>query len=105
MQITEAFSIVMQLAEKLGVRKINEIEGCWEVDVNESWSLSLNGHKESTKDSSGCEVPPFEMSITYNGLPAGIIGPTGGIIFSGGEDDFINAVKERINTHQQEGDL
>lgn len=96
MQITEAFSVVVQLADKLGVKKINEIEGCWEVDINEKWSLALNGHREPTKDSHGCEVPPFQMAVTYNGCPAGIIGPHGGFIFSGGEDEFIAAVKERL---------
>lgn len=96
LQINEAFSKIAALADALGVRAIDTLHGCWEFQVDEQWWISLNGHKEKTKDSHGAEVPPYHAVVEYNGWPAGIIGPANGIIAAGScanENSFIAALE------------
>ena len=95
-QIAEAFARIAALGGALGVRNVNKLPGCWEHQVDERWWISLNGHKETIKDSHGAEVPGFHAAIEYNGWPAGIISPIGGIIAAGegaNEHNFIEALK------------
>lgn len=96
MPLVEAFARIAELGGALGVRNVNELPGCWEHQIDEHWHLSLNGHKEAITDSKGREVPPFHASIDWNGWPAGLISPGGGIIAAGAcanEDTFIEALK------------
>jgi hypothetical protein len=99
MQIAEAYYTVVELAAALGVKKINELEGCWERAVDEQWFVAFNGHKEPMKVSRGATLPPYEIYIEFNGWPAGVIGPDGGIIAAGdaaNEKTFIAALKAAI---------
>lgn len=93
--IKEAFSAIAQLAGRLGIEKINEMEGCWEHQVDGLWWIAVNGHTKPLKCSHGAEVPPINCYIEFNGWPAGIIDPFGGIIAAGAaanEDTFIDAL-------------
>lgn len=96
MPITEAFAEIVKLAERRGVARINDLPGCWEPEIGGEWKIALNGHREPAKSSSGAEVPPFSAYIEYNGWPAGVIDPSGGIIAAGecaNEDAFIAALR------------
>lgn len=96
MPLIEAFARIAELGGALGVRDVNKLPGCWEHQVDELWHISLNGHRKTIKDSKGFEVPSFHAAIEYNGWPAGLIGPGGGIIAAGecaNEDTFIEALK------------
>ncbi|MCK5444985.1 MAG: hypothetical protein KAI73_05130 [Rhodospirillaceae bacterium] len=100
MQIAVAFSEIAELAGSLGITDISKLDGCWEHQVDENWWFSLNAHKEPTNNSKGAEVPPYNAAIEYNGLPIGIIGPTGGAVIGGWndrpgetEDAFIKALQ------------
>jgi hypothetical protein len=95
-QISEAMAAVMELAHRRGVTKINELPGCWEIQVDSAWWLAVNGHRETTKCSKGTEVLPFHAYVEFNGWPAGIFNPYGGTMAAGtvaNEDAFIAAVK------------
>jgi hypothetical protein len=94
--IKEAFYEIVMLAERMGVEDINELPGCWECQIDERWWIAVNGHREPAKCSAGPEVPPFTAYVQFNGWPAGIIDPYGGIIAAGdaaNEDAFITALK------------
>jgi len=91
-----AYLEIMELAERLGVKDIFKLPGCWEYQAGDWW-IALNGHRVPTKCSVGIEVPPFDAYIEYNGLPAGIIGLWDGVIAADSavnEDSFIEAVKK-----------
>jgi hypothetical protein len=94
-QLMEAFARIADLGCALGVRDINKLPGCWEHQIDKQWWIALNGHREPMKDSHGFEVPPFSAAVEYNGWPAGIIDPSGGIIAAGScanENTFIDAL-------------
>lgn len=94
--ISRAMAEIGLLAEALGVERINEMDGCWEYQVDSHWSISVNGHPEPTKNSRNADVPPFSVYIEFNGWPAGIIDPFGGVIAAGAvanEAAFIDALR------------
>jgi hypothetical protein len=94
MQISEAFDVVAELALALGVRNIGSLPGLWTCDIDEHWRVSLNGHKEEID-----KVPPYHCAVEWNGFPAGLFSPAGGIIAAGAvanEQAFIEACKARL---------
>lgn len=67
----------------IGLKEANHIElrtlpGCWVYTVDENWKIKVNGHKEEIDG-----VPPFSVWLEWNGWPAGIINPTGGLVAAG----------------------
>ena len=94
--IALAFARVVDLAQALGVRAINTLDGCWEHQVDEKWWVAVNGHREPVKCSTGAEVPPFHCYIESNGLPAGLLTPRGGQFMGNCEDGFIAAVSRAV---------
>lgn len=94
--MTEIFCAIVEHAAALGVRNIGEIAGCWEVELDDAWWFALNGHGEPTKCSKGTEVPPFTVYVEFNGWPAGLVDPHGGVLAAGdaaNEDTFIAAIR------------
>ena len=96
--ISKAFALIMRLAEKDKVKAINKLDGCWERRIDDNWQISLNGHPHTVLNSRDMEVLGFSCLIEFNGFPAGMLDPAGGIIAAGqaaNEDTFIEAI-ERI---------
>lgn len=94
--IAEAFVRIVELAEALGVQRINELPACWEHQVDEQWRIHINAHRHQVKAESGAEVPPRSCYIEFNGWPAGVITPVNGWIAAGeaaNERTFIEALK------------
>lgn len=101
-QISEAFARVCELGSALGLEKLNDIDGCWEHDIDDTWSIALNPHGEPTASSTGLMINPFHCMININdGMPAGVVTPYAGMIMHGSEDDFISAVNEAIRGIKQ----
>ena len=97
--ICAAYAKVGELAQALGVRNINELEGCWEHQINDQWWIAVNGHKAEVRCSKGGRVPSFECYVEFNGWPAGVIGLDGGLIAAGdeaNEDALIAALQIAI---------
>lgn len=70
------------------------MDGLWEYQVDDNWAFKVNGHEEEVEG-----VPPFHALILYEGLPAGLVSPVGGIIASGAavnEKNLIKAMKKRL---------
>lgn len=94
MHLSEAFVIVVRLAELLGVSHINKLPGLWRCQIDDHWSIAINA-KEAAIES----IPTHHMSVEYNGWPAALLNPfQGAFVISEhvNEDTFIAAVKARI---------
>lgn len=95
-QITRVFGEIINLCAALGAENINELQGCWEYQVDDQWFIALNGHSKPAKCSRGGEVEPFGCYVEWNGWPAGTMNPFGGILAAGeaaNEASFIAALK------------
>lgn len=93
-------SLVFMLLADLGIKgdasPLHKFEHCWEKQIDERWWIAMNGHREPRKCSKGTEVQPFNCYVEYNGWPAGILDPFGGILAAGecaNEDTFIKALR------------
>ncbi len=81
-EISVIFAKIVELAEARKVRSIKDLPGCWEVSLPGGWRFAVNGHREPV-ECGAFEVPPFEAAFWYNGWPAGIVGPAGGVLSAG----------------------
>jgi hypothetical protein len=82
-RVSEAFAAILALANAMGARNINALPACWEVQLDDEWHIAVNGHDAPMRDSTGFDVPPYHVSVHYNGFPAGVFGVAGGIIAAG----------------------
>ena len=88
--ISTAFTAVVELAIALGVHRADQLPGLWEYTVDEQWRVRLNPHDDERE-----RIPPFHVAIEFNGWPAGLVSPGGGVIAAGeaaNEEAFIVAV-------------
>ena len=98
MDVSELMMEVVALAERLGVKRINELPGCWELQVDDDWWIACNGHREPMECSRGMKVQPFEVGVYWGDWPAGQFGAGGGVIASGAaanEETLLAALKAR----------
>jgi hypothetical protein len=97
--VTEAYLLIAELCIALDAAPLSKHAGCWEERIDAHWDIAMNGHKKPMQSSYGAEVAPFCAYLRYNGFPAGIASPNGGIIANGSmanEDSFIAAVKTKL---------
>ena len=80
---SEAFDLIAQLGIALGAAPLSKHTGCWEHAVDERWRVAVNGHREGKATSTGEVVKPFTAIVWFNGWPAGLISPRGGVIAAG----------------------
>jgi len=96
------FVLLMYIAEADGVIPLSEhYEGCWERQLGEWW-FAVNGHDGPRKCSHGVEVQPYHCYVEYNGFPAGLMTPFGGVIAAGriaNEDAFAEALHAELRKH------
>ena len=106
-KISEAFLKLAKLAAHDGIALLNTLDGCWTRQIGEQWWIAINGHNEAHPASSPdgaskntpFEVKPFHCYVEFNGWPAGVFTPCGGVIASGetgNEDAFIAAIDAAI---------
>lgn len=87
--ISEAFLLLVDLAIKRGNSSIKGTVVTFEIDS--TWAATFNGCADERDN-----VPPYHCSVSYNGWPAGILGPSSGCIAAGegaNEDTLIAALK------------
>ncbi len=77
------FVDIAEYSRAVGVKSISQLEGCWEHEVDGRWKLYVNGHRDPIPCSTGTVVPAFSAYVTFNGWPAGILDPWGGVIAAG----------------------
>jgi len=91
--------LIADLGAALGVSRINELPGVWTHEVDDHWTIALNGHKEP-KEHESLSIPPFHCTVWYNGWLAGLFNAFGGTIAAGSvanEDTFCEALRRAIN--------
>jgi len=94
--ICEAFDALADLCVALGEAPLTKHAGLWERQVDERWHIAVNGHTEEHPTAEGFPVPPFCCAVKFNGWPAGLFDPTGGVIAAGegaNETTFIAALR------------
>lgn len=93
------FFLLAKLATKDDAAPLNKHPGCWERAIGDLWWIAVNGHLDTIKCSHGAKVPPFNCYVEFNGWPAGLFDPMGGIIAAGdaaNEETFAAAVEAEI---------
>lgn len=101
--VKEAFGAVAELCLALDAAPLTKYPACWEHQIDSQWWIACNGHDEKKKCSREAEVDPFSIYVEFNGWPAGIFNPFGGVIAAGAaanEDTFIAAVKKATEAAQ-----
>ena len=96
---TVATMLIVDIANKHGVRSIKDLAGCWEFDAGD-WHLSVNGHSEPVANSQGRVVPQFAaLCEDTNHLRIVIVDPSGGecIGLPRAEDALIEALEKELN--------
>lgn len=86
--LAEVFDLIAQLSLAKGIHPICDIPGCAELFVpsegESGWLIAVNGHaiefKFEKAGTMGCDVPPFNGAVFWNGWLAGIVSPFGGVI-------------------------
>ena len=89
---------VVTLAMRDGIKRLPDHNGgIYERKIDDRWRVVMNGNK-TLVEHNGIELPPFGVYVEFNGWPAGVIDPGGGVIAAGevaNEDTFIAAI-ERV---------
>lgn len=101
-KISEIFILAAELAIKDNVVPIEEM---YERKVDDNWTIVINSSKE--RKYKGLNIPPFCMYVEFNGLPAGLLDPWGGVIAAGkavNEDALIRALKAALKAALKEGE-
>ena len=87
------FLAIAELALALGVRDLSQRKECWTHQVDARWWIAVNGKQEPqpvTVTAQGgpegaiIEVPGYSALVYFNGWPAGILDPFGGILAGSG---------------------
>lgn len=91
---------VCALAKKDGIKDLrNHGDGVYRTTFG-LWTALLNGSDKPVAPEGGKQtLPPFDIYVTFNGWPAGVIGPDGGILAAGdaaNEDTFIAAIEAEL---------
>lgn len=100
--VSEAFYAAVLFAGATGSPPLNTLPGCFEAQVDDHWWIAINAHAHEMACSRGADVPPYHVYVERDDWPAGLIGPSGGLLARVGksvEDDFIaalDAAKARV---------
>lgn len=96
--IPEAFVGIAKLAIKDGVVNLSDRDPCVYERSFGAWRIELNGSNTAI-EWKGRTIPPFSAIVEFNGWPAGLIDPGGGIIAAGeaaNEGAFISAIEAEL---------
>lgn len=98
MTLGVVFKLATDLAIARGARAIKDLPGCYEMEFGDGWRLAFNGHGDSTKESTGLDVPAYALYVEWRGTPAGILYPNAGTMLAGGaEDKLISALEAALS--------
>ena len=107
--ISEVFDLIATIGLKEHADPLSKYLEGWRYRVDEHWFIVVNGTKESIKyGKSKIPIPPVNCWVEFNGWPAGLFDPFGGIMAAGSmanEDSFINALKRRIRGYSSRDEV
>lgn len=101
--IPEAFALILDIADRRGVRDIGKLPGCWEFTAGE-WSIAVNGSRDERATTAGDKVPPFHALAVNNDLHVGValISPRDGVCAAGVEDALCAALRRELERRIEE---
>jgi hypothetical protein len=93
------WQLVAAIATKRGEVPICDLPGAWHLVIDEKprWELWCNGHRERidvevaaswATSAHRVTIDPATIYIEYNGWPAGLLTPMGGMIAAGAEGNL-----------------
>jgi len=97
--ITEVFDLIALLAIKLESAPMTRWPAGWTCKVDEHWTITLNGNETPLHRDDGVAIPPFHCFAEFNGWPAGLFSPFGGLIAAGvaaNEEALMAAIRARL---------
>lgn len=109
----DVFSLIAQICLAMDAAPLDKHEGCWELIVDDQWTIAVNGHKTPqvyhsrngmSAGGSGFTVNPVDAYVEYNGWAAGTFNPFGGILAAGegaNEDTLIAALEKKLAEVQE----
>lgn len=105
--LTEASCVIVEYAEKHGVKSIKDLPGPWFVQLDEKWAFAVNGHRETAhvgpEGGMDIDIPPYHFAVWRNGWLFGLFTPFAGTFMGEdgkGEDEFIDMLKNRIENQK-----
>lgn len=90
---TPLIILIADLAKKDKVKPY-ESPGLWTREIDQEWTIKLNPHGTQVE-----KVPPYTAAVYFNGWPAGLIDPGGGIIAAGdtaNEEALAKAIEREL---------
>lgn len=97
--LSVAFVKLVDWATTKGAQSIKDLPGCWEHDIDAHWWVAINGKGQSTDCSRQVAVPAYHAYLEFNGFPAGLIAPNGGVLADGSvanEEALLAALAEAM---------
>lgn len=102
---------ILELTQAHGVKGISSLPDAFELEIDETWYLAINGHDEPVDvdppEGMEVEVPAFHFAVWYNGWPAGILHAFRGGEFAAGAganpETFVAAVEAHIARMEEAG--
>ena len=104
--ISKAFIKIVDLAFAVGANPLSKHAGCWEYRIDEQWEIAVNGQAVVTRCSHGVEIDPFYCYVQFNGWPAGVLSPAGGMMAAGSsanEEELMAALDRAIAKKKEQG--
>lgn len=81
--ICELFVLIAALAQQDGISPLNKLGGLWRREIDEHWTLWVNGMPSPMSTENGVTVEPYCAFIEFNGWPAGSFDSFGGVMAAG----------------------
>jgi hypothetical protein len=104
--LTDVFCTITELMVEMGALRIEELVGCWEVDLDGCWYLAVNGHDSPMLAAHGewCEVPARMAAVWRDGHILAWADPWQGLIPVEGmmvdEGELVEAINGAIGRAQ-----
>lgn len=80
--------VLVEFLSARGVRRLDLLPGCYELQIDGAWWLAANGRAEPTRCSRDVVVPPRGFYVEREGTPFLLVNPTGGSVV-GGSDELL----------------
>ena len=103
-RLSQVMMRIAVLCEALEVHDIKSLPGCWVYQVDEHWTIAVNGHPGPVKYGV-VDVPAFHAYVEFNGFPAGFVNAYSGTMAAGeaaNEDLLIAAINRAITQAREE---
>lgn len=93
--IPEAFTLIIDIAERRNVRDIGKLPGCWEFTAG-AWTIAVNGGATDRVSSAGDKVPGYYALATDGDGGIALISPRDGTCTPGAEESLVAALREEL---------